>query len=76
MLAEQFGQPHLLGPFIRADPFEHEILGHSAAGRKRAALGGDRLELAAQGHLGIEQGIACGPSIFADSFGKARCSMG
>src|SRR3546814_20895662 len=40
--AEQLGEPDLLGPEVGADALEDIILGHLAAGRKRAAnLGHD-----------------------------------
>src|SRR3546814_7881302 len=52
---EQLGQFDALGPLIRPDPFEAVILGHVAAGRQRAALRRDRLDLAAERDLGVEQ---------------------
>ena len=61
MLAEELGEPHRLGALVGADPLEDIVLGHLAAGRQRAAPGGDRLDLAAQRDLGVEQRIAGGP---------------
>jgi hypothetical protein len=60
VVAEQLRQPHRLGALVGADPLEHIIFGQLAAGRERAALSGDRLELAAQRDLGVEQGVARG----------------
>jgi len=58
VLAEQHGKPHRLGPGMRTDPLEHEVLGHFATGRQRAAHFRDRFGLAAQRNLGVEQRIA------------------
>src|SRR3546814_19998749 len=52
---EQLGQFDALGPLIRPDPFEAVILGQLAAGRQRAALRRDRLDLTAERDLGVEQ---------------------
>ena len=71
IVAEQFGELHLFGPLVGADPFEHEIFGHRTAGRQRAALGGDRLQLAAESDLGIEQRISRGP-VFSAFVGEGQ----
>src|SRR3546814_451901 len=56
--AEQLGEPDLLGPEVGADALEDIILGHLAAGRKRAAHLGHDLGLATERDFGVEQRVA------------------
>jgi hypothetical protein len=44
--AEQFGELHFLRPPVCIDALEYEVLWRRAAERQRAALRGDRFELA------------------------------
>src|SRR5829696_4672966 len=65
MLAEQIGQPDLLGPEVGADPVEDKVLGHLAAGWQLPAQGGHLLGLAAERDLSVEQGVAGGAILAA-----------
>src|SRR3546814_14082954 len=56
--AEQLGEPDLLGPEVGADALEDIILGHLAAGRKRAAHLGHDLGLAQARDFGVEQRVS------------------
>ena len=59
MLSEQIRHVDLFGHGVRADALEDVVLRYIAAGRQRATLRGDGLDLGAQRNLGLKELIPC-----------------